>query len=162
MWCWTDSLSFCLQVRSRPVMFLDSWGEDVVLLFTRSCVVTACAFDTYQAREHLYHSPNDAVWGWFTPHRCPGKDVPASCSHRGQHVSLDVFSCLVVHTQSHTSKYSLHTNGYLSQYFSALFVGDGNVSVLRHRHVPGDSPAPGCIHRQHRGRPLFAQRPGTM
>lgn len=49
----------------------------------------------------------------------------------------------------------------LSQCCSALFVGDGDVPVLRHRQVPGDTPSPGCIHRKHRGGPLSAQRPGT-
>lgn len=49
-----------------------------------------------------------------------------------------------------------------SQCCSALSVGDGNVSVLGHRHVPGDTASPGCIHRQHRGGPVSAQRPGVM
>lgn len=41
-------------------------------------------------------------------------------------------------------------------------MGNGNVPVLRHRHVPGDTTSPGCIDRKHRGGPLSAQRPGVI
>lgn len=52
-----------------------------------SCVITVRTFDSQQAREHLHHTPDDAVWSWFAPHRPAEKNVTASCSHRGQPVS---------------------------------------------------------------------------
>lgn len=52
-------------------------------------VITVCVFDSHQAREHLHHPPDDAVWSRSAPHRPAGKNVTASCSHWGQHVSAN-------------------------------------------------------------------------
>lgn len=72
--------------------------------------------------------------------------------------------CLVYSNYTATHKYTVHalTVSFLSQCCSALYVGDRNVPLLRHRHVPGDTTSPGCIHRQHRGGPVSAQRPGMI
>lgn len=40
-----------------------------------------------QAREHLHHAPDDAVWSWFAPHWPARENINASCSDWGQHVS---------------------------------------------------------------------------
>lgn len=141
------------------------------LFSTWSCVITACTFVSHKAREHLYHSPNDAVWSWFAPHRPAGKNITSSCGHWGQHVSGGnntsqtwLFFVLCLSDYAVTHEHTMHelTDSYLSQCCRALFVGDRNVPVLRHRHVPCDTPSPGCIHRQHGGGPVFAQRPGTI
>lgn len=153
--------------RVQPVM---TW----VLCFlfcTWPCVIIVCTFASHQAGEHLYHTPNDAVWSWFAPRRPAEKNIPASCSHRGQpvsggsntsqtHLFLSFVLYLCVTMPSHT--YIIHalTVTDLSQCCSALFVGDRDVPVLGHRHVPGDTPSPGRIHGQHGGGPVFAQRPG--
>lgn len=42
---------------------------------------------SHQAGEHLYHTPDDAVWSWFAPHRPAAENIAASCSQWGQHVS---------------------------------------------------------------------------
>lgn len=52
-------------------------------------VITVCVSDSHQAREHLHHPPDDAVWSRSAPHRPAGKNVTASCSHWGQHVSAN-------------------------------------------------------------------------
>lgn len=41
----------------------------------------------HQARKHLHHTQNDAIWSRFTPHRPTGENIHASCCYWGQHVS---------------------------------------------------------------------------
>lgn len=59
--------------------------------------------------------------------------------------------------QTHAS-YFVH----LPQCRSSLFVGDRNVSVLRHRLVPRDTTSPRSIHGQHRDGSVLAQRTGIV
>lgn len=126
-------------------------------------MIIVCTSDFSQAGEHLYHAPNDAVWSRLAPDRPAGENVNASRSDRRQHVSeriiRSLMSCVGVTTQPQTNMSNL---GCLSQRCSALFVGDGNVPLLRHRHVPSDTAPLGGIHRQHRGGPVFAQTPGML
>lgn len=63
-------------------------------MLTSNATVSALSFPVkalqslwQQAREHLYHAPDDAVWSWFAPHWLARENVNASCSDWGQHVS---------------------------------------------------------------------------
>lgn len=68
---------------------------------------------------------------------------------------FSVFCSICLHVESPAV-------GFFPQCRSAFFVGDGNVPLLGHRHVLGDATAPGFVHRQYWGGPVFAQRPGTI
>lgn len=90
-------------------------------------LITVCISDSYQAREHLHYSPDDAVWSWPAPHRPAGKNITASCSHWGQHVSANnkqhtslfcfsfLFFCIsFVSPHSHNQNCDSHTDCYWS------------------------------------------------
>lgn len=76
-----------------------------------------------------------------------------------RHNKLDFF--LHLHLFGYTVT-NISDLGCLSQCCSALSVGDRNVSLLRHRHVPSVTASPGGIHRQHRDGPVFAPTPGVI
>lgn len=123
-------------------------------------------FSSSQTGQHLHHAPNDAVWSWFAPDRPAGENVNASCSDWRQHVGEGIIMSWILFVfvlcLCHNTATNMSNLGCLSQCCSALFVGDRNVSLLRHRYVPSDTAPLGGIHRQHRGGPVFAQTPGTV
>lgn len=143
-----------------------------ILFWMWSCVITVCAFDPIrQGNIYIIHQ----MMQYGADLRLIDLQRKTSLHHavtggsmwveETEHHKMCCLGFIFVWLHSHTHNiYIMHalTVSYVSQCCNTLFVGDRNVPVLRHRHVPCDTASPGCIHGQHRGGPVFAQRPGRI